>query len=151
MTNLEKKVEQLLETKIQELGYDLYDVMYVKEAKDFYLKIFIDSSNGISLDDCEKVSNGISDMLDEADYIKDQYFLEVSSAGLERVLRADKHFESNLGKEVEVRLYKPIEKEKIIIGILESYNEKCLGIKIDTEIKEIEKENIALIKTIYKW
>lgn len=79
MTNIEKKVENLIINKIEKLGYELYDVEYVKEGKDYYLRIYIDSEKGISLDDCEKVNNAINDLLDSADYIKEQYFLEVSS------------------------------------------------------------------------
>ena len=79
MTNIESKVECLIQKKIENLGYELYDVEYVKEGKDYFLRIYIDSSKGISLDDCEKVNNEITDLLDEADYIKEQYFLEVSS------------------------------------------------------------------------
>lgn len=79
MTNIEKKVENLIINEIEKLGYELYDVEYVKEGKDYYLRIYIDSEKGISLDDCEKVNNAINDLLDSADYIKEQYFLEVSS------------------------------------------------------------------------
>ena len=79
MTNIESKVECLIQKKIEDLGYELYDVEYVKEGKDYFLRIYIDSSKGISLDDCEKVNSEITDLLDEADYIKEQYFLEVSS------------------------------------------------------------------------
>lgn len=79
LTNIEKKVENLIINEIEKLGYELYDVEYVKEGKDYYLRIYIDSEKGISLDDCEKVNNAINDLLDSADYIKEQYFLEVSS------------------------------------------------------------------------
>lgn len=79
MAKIEEKVEELIESNILELGYELYDVEYVKEGKDFYLRIYIDKSDGISLEDCEKVSNNITEILDNKDYIKEQYFLEVSS------------------------------------------------------------------------
>lgn len=79
MAKIEEKVEELIEANILELGYELYDVEYVKEGKDFYLRIYIDKSDGISLEDCEKVSNNITEILDNKDYIKEQYFLEVSS------------------------------------------------------------------------
>ena len=89
MANIEEKVEQLLEKTINNLGYNLYDVEYAKEAKNYFLRIFIDKEDGIDLNDCEKVNDAITDLLDEADYIKEQYFLEVSSPGIERVLRKD--------------------------------------------------------------
>lgn len=79
LQNIESKIENLIQKKIENLGYELYDVEYIKEGKEYYLRIFIDSPNGISLDDCEAVSNEINELLDEADYIKEQYFLEVSS------------------------------------------------------------------------
>ena len=79
MINIENKIEKLITGPIENLGYELYDVEYVKEGKDYFLRIYIDSKSGISIDDCERVNNEITDLLDEADYIKDQYFLEVSS------------------------------------------------------------------------
>ena len=74
MSSLEEKIEKLVEPKIVNLGYELYDVQYVKEGKDYFLRIFIDNSNGISLEDCEKVNNAITDLLDDANYIKQQFF-----------------------------------------------------------------------------
>ena len=150
-SNIETKVEQLLEKIIVDLGYDLYDVRYEKEAKDYYLRIIIDKSAGIDINDCETVNNAINDILDEADYIKDQYFLEVSSPGLERILRKEKHFLSQIGKEVSVKLFKPINKQKELIGILEEYNNTELTIKVDDETIKINLKDIALVKTIFNW
>ena len=79
MSNIEEKVECLISKKIKDLGYSLYDVQYTKEGKDFFLRVFIDKKDGIDLNDCEKVSNEINPLLDDADYIKEMYFLEVSS------------------------------------------------------------------------
>lgn len=103
MASIEEKVESLVSDTINNIGYEVYDVMYVKEGKDNFLRIFIDNDKGISLDDCEKVNNAITDMLDEANYIKEQYFLEVSSPGVERVIRKNKHLQDNLNKEVYVK------------------------------------------------
>ena len=86
-------------------------IKYVKEGKDNYLRIFIDNDKGISLDDCEKVSNEINEILDKADYIKEQYYLEVSSPGIERVLRKDKHLEQNIGEQINIKLFKKDENE----------------------------------------
>jgi len=147
MTALEKKVEELVKPIIEQLGYSVYDVIYQKEGKDNFLRIFIDSPNGICLNDCELVNNSITDILDEKDYIKAQYFLEISSSGIERNLRRDEHFISNIGKEIEVHLYRPIEGTKEIKGILEEYNEDNL---IINNIK-VEKENITVAKTVYNW
>ena len=112
MTNTEKKVKDIIGNIIIDLGYSLYDVEYVKESKDYFLRIYIDNPNGISLDDCERVSNTITDILDREDPIKEQYFLEVSSPGVERVLRNDQHLKDNIGVEVKVKLFKPIEENR---------------------------------------
>lgn len=152
MTSLEKKIKDLIEPIINKLNYDLYDVIYIKEGKDYYLKIFIDSNSGISLDDCEKVNNSITDILDEKDYIKQQYFLEISSAGLERVLREDKHFKDNIGKLIEVRLYKNlIDNKKILNGILKDFDDESITIEVENENIKIQRKEISNIKTIYEW
>lgn len=152
MTSIEKKVKELIEPIINKLDYELYDVIYTKEGKDYYLKIFIDSNYGISLNDCEKVNNAITDILDEKDYIKQQYFLEISSAGLERILREDKHFEANIGKLVEVRLYKNlINNKKVLRGILKKFDDENITIEFENENIEISKKEISNVKTIYEW
>ena len=92
MASIVERVESLIKKPIEDLGYTLYDVQYVKEGQNYFLRVFIEKQNGsINLNDCEKVNDGISDILDKADYIKEQYFLEVSSTGLEKVLRKDEH------------------------------------------------------------
>lgn len=151
VNNIETKVENLLKDVIQNLGYELYDVIYAKEAKDFYLRIIIDKETGIDLNDCEKVNDAINDILDEADYIKDQYFLEVSSPGVERVLRKPKHFQSQIGNEILVKLFKPLEKQKEFTGILKSYSEEELVLTQDDKEVKIEVKNIALARTIFDW
>lgn len=153
MANIEERVESLVQSKIENLGYKLYDVEYAKEGKDYFLRIYIDKENGIDLNDCEKVNDGIMELLDEADYIKDAYFLEVSSPGIERVLRKEKHLEDNIGQKVEINLFKPVINKKQIVGILEKYNEEIIEIKLEDidELIAIERKNIALIKTKYDW
>lgn len=114
MSNIEEKVENLVKKPIEDLGYSLYDVQYVKEGQDYYLRIFIEKpDDSIDLNDCEKVNDGINDLLDKADYIREQYFLEVSSTGLEKVLRRDEHLKQSIGKEVEVKLFKAIDLESV--------------------------------------
>ncbi len=149
MANIEEKVESLIKTKIENIGYELYDVEYSKEGKNYYLRVFIDKPEGIDLTDCEKVNDEINDILDEANYIKEQYFLEVSSPGIERILRKDKHLEKNIGTEINVKLFKKDENgNKEYQGILKSFNEN--EIELEDDIK-IERKNIAQIKTIYHW
>ena len=105
MANIENKVEDLVTPKIEKLGYEVYDVEYVKEGKNYFLRIYIDSPKGIDINDCEKVNNEIMDLLDEADYIKEQYFLEISSPGIEKILRKDKHLKNNIGTEINIKLF----------------------------------------------
>ena len=148
---IEEKVQNLLENTIINLGYELYDVIYEKEGKDFYLRIFIDKESGISINDCEYVNKNINDILDEADYIKDAYFLEVSSPGLERTLRKDKHFISQIGNEIYIKLYSQVEKKKEFIGILEDYNENDITINVNNKSVKIDKKNIAIAKTVFNF
>ena len=148
MAKIEERVEELIKDKIENIGYDLYDVEYAKEGPNYYLRIFIDSENGIDLNDCEKVSNEINEKLDEADYIKEQYYLEVSSPGVERILRKDRHLEQNIGKQVEAKLFKKDENgSKNYIGELKKFDEETVTID---EIK-VERKNIAQLKTVYEW
>ena len=151
VSNIETKVENLLQGIIENIGYELYDVQYVKEGKDFYLRIVIDKEDGIDLNDCEKVNDAINDILDEADYIKAQYFLEVSSPGLERTLRKDKHFQKQIGNEILIKLFKPLDKKKEFVGILKSYSEDELVLEQEDEEIKIEVKNIALARTVFEW
>ena len=161
LTKLEEKVEKLLKGMIESLGYELYDVEYVKEGKNYFLRIYIDKPEGIDLNDCEKVNDAISDRLDEANYIKEPYFLEVSSPGVERVLRKDKHLEQNRGEEIEIKLFKKDENgKKEYQGILKNFDEDKIILEQIKQGKEepnqvqnleIERKDIAHIKTIYHW
>ena len=164
MANIEEKVENLIKKPIEDLGYMLYDVQYVKEGQNYFLRVFIEKQDGsIDLNDCEKVNAGINDILDTADYIKEQYFLEVSSTGLEKVLRKDIHLKQNIGNEVQVNLFKPIEnesnvknkkqnKQKEIIGRLQEFNEENIVlVSEEGKIINIERKNISQIKTVYDW
>lgn len=149
--NIESKVEELLKTTIENMGYDLYDVLYEKEGKDYYLRIVIDKQNGIDINDCEKVNNEINPILDDADYIKEQYFLEVSSPGVERLLRKEKHFQAQIGNEILIKLFKPLNNQKEIIGILEEYNKNEITIKTYESTIKINIKDIAIAKTIFNW
>lgn len=149
--SIESKVEKLLEKTILDLGYDLYDVKYEKEGKDYYLRIIIDKENGIDINDCERVNNEINDILDEADYIKEQYFLEVSSPGIERVLRKEKHFIKQIENKINIKLFKPINNQKELIGVLKEYNNSEIVIQIDENNIKIDLKDIAVAKTVYDW
>ena len=150
MAKIEEKVENLIRKNIEELGYELYDVEYVKEAKDYFLRIYIDSKKGIDLNDCEKVSNNITELLDKEDLIPEQYFLEVSSPGIERVLKKEKHLSDNIGNEVQIKLFKPFEGQKQYKGILKGFDETKIEIVNQNEEQiNIDRKNISQIKTVY--
>ena len=151
MANIEEKVETLLKEKIKELGYELYDVEYAKEGKNYFLRIFIDNEKGIDLNDCEKVNDGIMDLLDEADVIKEQYFLEVSSPGIERILKKDKHLDLAMGEEIEVNLFKPIDKKKTLDGTLTGYDESSITMMYENDEISILRKDISQMKTKYDW
>lgn len=161
MANIEERVESLIKDKIQELGYKLYDVQYVKEGQNYYLRVFIEKTNGnIDLNDCERVNDGINDLLDKADYIKEQYFLEVSSTGVEKVLRKAEHLKQNIDNEVQINLFKPIEmpdgksikKYKEVMGILKDFDNNEITIMLEKDLLvKIDRKNISLIKTVFDW
>ncbi len=146
----EQKTEEILNPIVEEYGFELVDVEYVKEGSTWYLRAYIDKPGGISIDDCEAVSRRLSDILDEKDYIDDAYILEVSSPGLGRPLRKEKDFRRSLGEEVEVRTYRMIEKQKEFTGILKEYDEKTVTIEEDGgNVRIFEKSDIALIRLAF--
>ena len=143
----EIKTEQLLEPILKEFQFELYDVEFVKEAGTFYLRAFIDKEDGITINDCEIVSRRLSDLLDQKDFIPDSYILEVSSPGLGRQLKKDKHLAKSIGEEVELKLFKAIEKQKEFNGILESFTEDILVIREENgTLMEFERSNIAMVR-----
>ena len=149
LASIEERVEKLLSEKIESIGYELYDVEYSKEGKNYFLRIFIDKPDGIDLNDCEKVNNEINEILDKAYYIKDQYFLEVSSPGIERIIRKEKHLKKYIGNEVNIKLFKKDEQgKKEYQGILKNFDQD--SIELEQNIK-IQRKNIAQIKTVYNW
>lgn len=113
--------------------------------------MYIDKEEGINLEDCEKVSNEINEILDKADYIDKQYFLEVSSPGIERILRKDKHLKDNIGSEIQINLFKPVNERKQINGILKGFTENNIVIKCKDREIILERNNISLIKLKYDW
>ena len=152
MSKIEEKVESLVSKTINDLGYSIYDIMYVKEGKDYYLRIFIDNEDGISLNDCEKVNDAITDMLDSANYIKDQYFLEISSPGIERNIRTDKHLQLNLNEEINVKLFKAIENKKELEGILKKFDDETITLENENNDDIIiQRNNISSMKRAFKW
>lgn len=149
MSKIEESVEALVKDKIENLGYELYDVLFLKEGSNRILRIVIDNNKGISLDDCEIVNEEVKDIIDEADLVKEQYFLEISSPGIERLLRKDWQLKKFKGEIVEVKLFKKDDKgNKNYIGNLDDVTDDILKIKTD-EIINIDRKNISQVKTVY--
>ena len=127
-------------------GCELYYWDFLTQGSDWYLRAYIDKPEGVSIIDCENVSRAFSDKLDEEDFISDAYILEVSSPGLGRALKKDRHLEKSLGEEVEVRTYKPIDKQKEFTGILKSYDKDTVTIQTEEKDLVFAKSDIAIIR-----
>ena len=146
MAKIVEKVQEALEPIVTELGYDLVEVEYAKKSDGYNLTVFIDSKNGISLDDCEKVHYAIDEPLDVLDPTNgDSYTLNVSSPGLDRPLKTDRDLERNIGVVVEISLYAAIKKCKHFVGELVSYDEQYVTIKTKKEEIKFERSGIAKI------
>ena len=142
----EQKAEAMAQPIIDQFGFELVDVEYVKEAGNWYLRFYIDKEGGITVDDCEAVSRRFSDILDEKDYIEDSYIFEVSSPGLGRPLKKEKDFKRSLGKSVECKLYKAINKQKEFEGILKDFTEDTVTIETEGNELVLDRKDIAMIR-----
>ena len=145
----ESKVENYLLPMMEEYGFELVDVEYVKEAGTWYLRAYIDKEGGISVDDCEVVSRRLSDWLDKEDFIEESYILEVSSPGLGRSLKKEKDFIRSLGKDVEIRLYRAKDKRKEFTGALKAFDRDTVTIEEDGKEITFERPEIALIRLAF--
>ena len=144
------KATEIAEPVARELGYTLWDVEYVKEGADWYLRYTIDSENGIGIEDCERMSRAIDPVLDEYDFIEDAYHLEVSSPGLERDIKTDWHMEYCMGEKVTLKLYAPINGAKVIVGALSGFDSESVKITVDEEIS-IPRKAIAKINLYFEF
>ena len=142
----EQKTEEILNPIVEKHGFDLWDVEYVKEGGNWYLRAYIDKPGGIMVDDCEVVSRELSDILDEKDFIDEAYILEVSSPGLGRPLKKEKDFARSIGKLVEIRTYRPIEKQKEFCGELAAYDNNSVTIDEEGTPRTFDKKDIALVR-----
>jgi ribosome maturation factor RimP len=145
--DIEKKTEELVLPIIQAEGCELWDVEYVKEGSDMYLRIYADKEGGIMIDDCVTISRALEAKLDEEDFIEDAYILEVSSPGLTRKLKKDRDFEKSIGKLVIAKLYKAENGSKEFLGRLRAYTDSTITIETDNnETIELERKNISGIR-----
>ena len=144
---IEDKVWELIKETVSNLQLDIYDVEYVKEGNGWFLRIYIDKENGVDINDCENVSRAIDPLLDEAEVITGQYTLEVSSPGVERVLRRPEHFSKYIGSEIEISLYKTVDNKKSFTGVLKLADDE----KIVIDDMSFDRKDISKVKTVYKF
>lgn len=145
----ETRTEEILAPIVAKAGVEVYDVEYVKEGADWYLRVYIDKPEGVNINDCEVVNRALSAKMDELDFIDDAYILEVSSPGLGRTLKKERHFVKSMGQEVEVKTYKAINKEKQFIGILKAYEDGAVTIDSGKEDMRFEKADIASVRLTF--
>lgn len=146
----EARTEGLLSPIAEANGVSVYDVEYVKEGSDYYLRAYIDKPEGVTIQDCENVSRALSDELDREDFIPEAYILEVSSPGLGRALKKDKHLQASLGEEVEIKLFKPVDKRREFAGILESFDSGTLTVREGDTPITFSRQDIALVRLALK-
>ena len=146
MSKIESIVTKLAQPVIEAQGLELWDVEYVTEGGQRYLRVFLDSPNGVDIDQCEAVSRALDPILDEADPIPDSYVFEVGSAGAERELKRPGDFERFMGSEVEVRLYQPVNGSKTFVGELTGYDKGNVSVTIGSNSMSFDKSQVALVK-----
>lgn len=146
----EQKAEEMILPIVEANGFELVDVEYVKEGGNWYLRAYIDKEGGITVDDCENVSRAFSDRLDEDDFIEDAYILEVSSPGLGRPLKKEKDYRRSMGKELEIRTYRAVDRCREFYGVLTAYDEDSVTIEEeDGTLRTFAKTDIALIRLAF--
>ncbi len=142
----EKRTEELILPLLEKRSFELYDIEYIKEGSDYFLRVYIDKPGGITIEDCVDVSREMNEILDREDYIKDAYTFEVSSPGLSRPLKKPKDFERAMGKEVEIHTFQAIEKQKLFIGVLLSFSDDMVCIQTEEGEREFPRKSISLIR-----
>lgn len=148
--NYEARTEELITPIIGRMNFELVDVEYVKEGSTWYLRAYIDKEGGITVNDCADVAREMNEILDREDYVEDSYIFEVSSPGLGRPLKKEKDYIRSMGKNVEIRTYRAINKEKEFYGVLKAYDETTVMIENeDGEELTFEKADIALIRLAF--
>ena len=146
----ETRTEELITPILDRMDFELVDVEYVKEGGTWYLRAYIDKEGGITVNDCEAVAREMNEILDKEDFVEDSYVFEVSSPGLGRPLKKEKDYVRSMGKEVEIRTYRAINREKEFYGILSAYDENTVTIKTEDETEmTFEKSDIALIRLAF--
>ncbi len=145
-SEIEARTEAILAPIAQANGVEIYDVEYVKEAGEMYLRAYIDKEGGVNINDCVNVNHALSDALDEDDFIDEAYTLEVSSPGLGRQLKKDRHLQHSIGQEVELKLFKPVDGTKEFAGILKDFDDSVITVTINDKDQQFIRKEISVIK-----
>lgn len=145
----EAKTEKLIMPIVEANNVELFDVDYIKEGQDWYLRVYIDKEGGVTIDDCQAVSRAFNEILDKENYITDQYIFEVSSPGLTRPLKKEKDYAKSIGELIDIKLYKAVEGLKEYTGVLKEYDKDNITIEIDDNLIKIERSNLAMIRWAY--
>lgn len=146
MSKITERVWAIAEPVVNGFDLRLWDVEYVREGADWFLRVYIDKDGAVDINDCEKVSRALDPILDEEDPIPDSYTFEVCSAGCERVLKRPGDFMQFLGSQVLVKLYRPRDGRKEYVGTLEAYADGTLTLRVGEEVMTFTSEEIALVR-----
>ncbi|MGN0318919.1 MAG: ribosome maturation factor RimP [Lachnospira sp.] len=142
----EATTEKLIMPILEANNVELFDVDYIKEGSDWYLRVYIDKEGGVTIDDCQNVSRAFNDILDKENYIDGAYIFEVSSPGLLRPLKKEKDYQKSIGKLIDVKLYQPLNKQKEYTGVLKEYDKDTVTLVVDDSELSIERSNLAMIR-----
>ncbi len=145
----ESRTEELVLPVLEPLGLELYDVEYVKEGSEYFLRVYVDKPGGVTIDDCVSVSRVFNEILDREDYIGDPYTFEVSSPGLGRKLTRDRHFEKSIGEEIQIKFYKEQDGMKECTGILEDFDKDTITIRTDQDMRKYNRKDIASVRCTF--
>lgn len=148
---VEDIVFELAKPIIDRYNFELVEIEFKKEGPDWFLRVYIDKEGGITIDDCQSVSEELSDLLDEADPIEQSYIFEVSSPGIDRPLKTERDYRKNNGRPIEIKLFSPMDGKKVIEGTLKGHTDTTVEIEVDGKGINIEKDSIAVIKPLIKF
>ncbi|WP_026504621.1 ribosome maturation factor RimP [Butyrivibrio sp. NC3005] len=144
--NIERKTEEMLAPIAEQIGVEIYDVEFVKEAGEWYLRAYIDREGGVDINTCVDVSRALSDELDKEDFIEEAYTLEVSSPGLGRTLKKDRHFQHSIGMEIDLKTFQPIDGVKEFSGILKAFDKDTITVDINGEDKIFQRKELSVVR-----
>lgn len=148
---IEDLITELAAPIVEKNTLELVDVEFIKEGTNWYLRVYIDKPGGVTIEDCQIVSEALSDKLDKVDPIEQSYFLEVSSPGLDRPLKKDKDFEKFKGEQVEVKVFQPVDGKKVFEGELLGLKDNLVSIRQGSEVVEFDRDKVAAVRRVVKF